>query len=251
MCVWGGGVWFCFLFVCLFVCFCSRCSSKVWKSFVAKLLLLFQLFGVNLTSTLICDAKCSLPLIIGHSIWWFFLLKISKLLSLTILSQNWLGYLKNHWTNTRLVCTLLNAFFMLNPSTAMTVWIYTVYYYCYYYFNLKIVIDIYLERVNITKYSNWVYVQLLLYQKKKKKQKQQNKEKKSSQGTWLWSCIILNTYTPSRCTNQKSNLPLHLWLRNGKWNYRICPKCQGCWIQTCLNMASSPSALFIIIIYTL
>ena len=26
------------------------------------------------------------------------------------------GYLKNHWTNTRLVCTHLNAFFMLNPN---------------------------------------------------------------------------------------------------------------------------------------
>ena len=26
------------------------------------------------------------------------------------------GYFKNHWTNTRLVCTHLNAFFMLNPN---------------------------------------------------------------------------------------------------------------------------------------
>ena len=29
-------------------------------------------------------------------------------------SQSW-RYLKNHWTNTRLVCTHLNTFFILNP----------------------------------------------------------------------------------------------------------------------------------------
>ena len=31
-------------------------------------------------------------------------------------SQNCWGYLKNHWTNTRLVCTHFNAFFLLNPN---------------------------------------------------------------------------------------------------------------------------------------
>ena len=35
-------------------------------------------------------------------------------------SQNTTGYLKNHWTNTRLVCTHLNAFLMLNSNMVMT-----------------------------------------------------------------------------------------------------------------------------------
>ena len=45
--------------------------------------------------------------------------KAHKRWKLAKFSQN----LKNHWTNTRLVCTHLNAFFMLNPNMAMTIWI--------------------------------------------------------------------------------------------------------------------------------
>ena len=30
-------------------------------------------------------------------------------------SQSWRDYLKKHWTNTKLVCTHLNTFFILNP----------------------------------------------------------------------------------------------------------------------------------------
>ena len=30
-------------------------------------------------------------------------------------------YLKNHWTNTRLVCTHFNAFFMLNPNMVIKI----------------------------------------------------------------------------------------------------------------------------------
>ena len=32
-------------------------------------------------------------------------------------------YLKNHWTNTRLVCTHFNAFFMSNSNMTMKIWI--------------------------------------------------------------------------------------------------------------------------------
>ena len=42
-----------------------------------------------------------------------------KSLNLRILSQTHQGYLKNHCTNTRLVCTHLNALFMLNPNMVM------------------------------------------------------------------------------------------------------------------------------------
>ena len=42
---------------------------------------------------------------------------------LKIASQNPRGYLKSHWTNTRLVCTHMNAFYMLyNPNMEMKFW---------------------------------------------------------------------------------------------------------------------------------
>ena len=44
-------------------------------------------------------------------------------LKLQIFSENCKGYLKNHWSNTRLVCTHLNAFFMLNPYMVRKIWI--------------------------------------------------------------------------------------------------------------------------------
>ena len=47
---------------------------------------------------------------------------IEKLKFKTI-SRNLRGYLKNHWTKYRLVCTQINAFFMLNPNIAMKIWI--------------------------------------------------------------------------------------------------------------------------------
>ena len=37
------------------------------------------------------------------------------------------GYLKNLWTNTRLVCTHLNAFSMLNSNMSMIIWIWTIF----------------------------------------------------------------------------------------------------------------------------
>ena len=43
----------------------------------------------------------------------------TKSWNLKLVSRNSKGYLKNHCTNTRLVCTHLNAFFMLNPKKAM------------------------------------------------------------------------------------------------------------------------------------
>ena len=42
---------------------------------------------------------------------------------LKIVSQSSWCYLKNHCINTRLVCTHLNAFYMLNPNITMKVWI--------------------------------------------------------------------------------------------------------------------------------
>ena len=39
--------------------------------------------------------------------------------NLKLFSQNSSSYLKNHCANTRLVCTHLNAFFMLNPNKTM------------------------------------------------------------------------------------------------------------------------------------
>ena len=40
------------------------------------------------------------------------------------LKTSW-GYLKNHWTNTRLVCTHYNAIFMRDPNVGMKIWILT------------------------------------------------------------------------------------------------------------------------------
>ena len=37
------------------------------------------------------------------------------------------GYLKNHWTNTRLVCTHLHAFFELNPNIVMEIQIFWIF----------------------------------------------------------------------------------------------------------------------------
>ena len=37
-------------------------------------------------------------------------------------SQNFRGYLKNHWANRWLVCTHLNTLFMFNPSVAMKIY---------------------------------------------------------------------------------------------------------------------------------
>ena len=48
--------------------------------------------------------------------------KVQKLTK--IFSKSWGGggcYFKNHCNNTRLVCTHLNAFFMLNPNMAMKI----------------------------------------------------------------------------------------------------------------------------------
>ena len=44
-------------------------------------------------------------------------------LKLKLFSPNSRGYLKNHCTNTRLVCTHQNAFFMLNLNMVMKIWI--------------------------------------------------------------------------------------------------------------------------------
>ena len=44
--------------------------------------------------------------------------------NMTRISQNHRGYLRKQLTNTRLVCTHLNTFFMLNPNVAMTIWKY-------------------------------------------------------------------------------------------------------------------------------
>ena len=43
--------------------------------------------------------------------------------NLKLFSQTWRDYLKNHCTNTRLVCTHSDAFFMLIQNTAMKIWI--------------------------------------------------------------------------------------------------------------------------------
>ena len=48
-------------------------------------------------------------------------------------------YLKNHWTNTRPVCTHLNAFFIQNPNMAMEIWISHI-------FSLSSALDIQAER---------------------------------------------------------------------------------------------------------
>ena len=46
---------------------------------------------------------------------------VRKSLNLKSFSQISGDYLKNHCTNTRLVCTQFNAFFMLNPNIAMKI----------------------------------------------------------------------------------------------------------------------------------
>ena len=44
-----------------------------------------------------------------------------KVENFTIFSKNPRRHLKNYWTNTKLVCTHLNAFFMLNQNMAMKI----------------------------------------------------------------------------------------------------------------------------------
>ena len=41
--------------------------------------------------------------------------------------QNSGNYLKNHCTNTRLVCTRFNYLFMLNPNMAVTTWVFKIF----------------------------------------------------------------------------------------------------------------------------
>ena len=48
---------------------------------------------------------------------------VRKSWNLKLFSHNCRGYFKNHWTKYRLVCTQMNAFFMLNPNMAMKIWI--------------------------------------------------------------------------------------------------------------------------------
>ena len=58
--------------------------------------------------------KCSAEQL---SCWWQLKAKISF-----FFLKNIRGYLENLWTNTRLVCTHLNAFFILNPNIVMKIW---------------------------------------------------------------------------------------------------------------------------------
>ena len=71
---------------------------------------------------------------------------------LTKRSPNPLGCLKNHWTNTRPVCTYLNAFFMLNPNRIMKIWILIFLYFFIFLnfenFGLSSAPNIHVERVN-------------------------------------------------------------------------------------------------------
>ena len=70
-------------------------------------------FGENLQ---MCQVLCT---------WFSFPCRLQicvrKSWNLQLSSSNLRGYLKNHWTNTRLVCTHLNIFFMLNWYMAMEI----------------------------------------------------------------------------------------------------------------------------------
>ena len=64
----------------------------------------------------------TIPMFWSWSCQYYMLAMVSKIL-MSISSQNPRGYLKNYWTNTRLVCTLLDAFFILSSNMAMKIWI--------------------------------------------------------------------------------------------------------------------------------
>ena len=57
---------------------------------------------------------------------WY--LRVEKFSNLTISLQDHKSYLKNSWTNTGLVCTSLNVFFILNPNMATKIWIFGKFY---------------------------------------------------------------------------------------------------------------------------
>ena len=63
--------------------------------------------------------------ILGRSSIWDLKYTFSVTQNFTLFSQNWRSNIKNCWTITRLVCTNLNAFCMLNPNMVMKFWIWT------------------------------------------------------------------------------------------------------------------------------
>ena len=70
--------------------------------------------------------------------WWYFI----------ILTLG--GYLKNHWTNARLVCTHLKALAKLNPNMAMKIYESLKLFFKFEIFCLLSVLDTSLARVNTT-----------------------------------------------------------------------------------------------------
>ena len=71
---------------------------------------------------------------------WNYFLKIQHTISRTT----------DHWTNTRLVSTHLNAFLLLKSSMVMKIWIFEN-------FGLSSALDIRVDRVNIDKYLTSIF----------------------------------------------------------------------------------------------
>ena len=101
----------------------ARCAAAVLvflsESWTAILCVTAQ-FGWNLRSLFVTQVlSCSVSrcACIQYLTWWL-TVSIYKSSNSIRFNQN---CLKNHWTNTRLVCTHLNAFFMLNPNMVIII----------------------------------------------------------------------------------------------------------------------------------
>ena len=86
------------------------CVKRLWK--MSQIYVIWRFPGPWEIGHLVVNAL--------HSAQQF---KCAKIWNSKIFYHNRTCYLENHCTNTRLVCTHLNAFFMLNPNMVMTIWI--------------------------------------------------------------------------------------------------------------------------------
>ena len=124
---------------------------------------LLALMEIGLHWSLLLQAKE--PICYGLVHWSFCNtaadLCVKKSCHLKLFCQNSWGYLRKHFANTRLVWTYFDPFFMLNISTAMTIWISKTYNKLE-NFGLSSALNIHMEKVFIEQayYSISCYVHL-------------------------------------------------------------------------------------------
>ena len=89
---------------------------------------------------------------------------VCKSWEITTFPPNYRGYYKNCWTNTRLICSQLVIFFMLNPNTTLGIFSFWFIYLCIYFIYLFIYLFIvYLFIVYLFIYLFILFIYLIIY----------------------------------------------------------------------------------------